>query len=123
MGAGSELAKRYFGLLSAGEVEQAVSLIADGGNFPTPMGSMSEAGPGTPTPTPRDHPTLGWSRSLPRKATTPDDWSQPGPPHPHGDNATAPPMLSWHRFDLIDSSYAVALMADITPAWREVYSR
>tara|TARA_Y100000782_G_C10105601_1_gene232288 strand:- start:212 stop:733 length:522 start_codon:yes stop_codon:yes gene_type:complete len=31
-------------------------------------------------------------------------------------------MLSWHRFDLIDSSYAVALMADRTPAWREVYS-
>tara|TARA_B100000949_G_scaffold146269_1_gene128451 strand:+ start:401 stop:922 length:522 start_codon:yes stop_codon:yes gene_type:complete len=31
-------------------------------------------------------------------------------------------MLSWHRFDLIDSSYAVALMSDRTPAWREVYS-
>ena len=31
-------------------------------------------------------------------------------------------MLSWHRFDLIDSSYAVALMGDRTPAWREVYS-
>jgi hypothetical protein len=31
-------------------------------------------------------------------------------------------MLSWHRFDLIESSYAMALMADTTPAWREVYS-
>jgi hypothetical protein len=32
-------------------------------------------------------------------------------------------MLCWHRFDLIDSTYAVALMADRTPAWREVYAR
>ena len=32
-------------------------------------------------------------------------------------------MLCWHRFDLIDSTYAVALMADVTPAWREVYGR
>jgi len=32
-------------------------------------------------------------------------------------------MLSWHRFDLIDSSYAIALMAETTPAWREVYTR
>lgn len=32
-------------------------------------------------------------------------------------------MLSWHRFDLIDSSYSIALMADRTPAWREVYGK
>ncbi|MEY2424328.1 MAG: hypothetical protein QOI95_4395 [Acidimicrobiaceae bacterium] len=32
-------------------------------------------------------------------------------------------MLCWHRFDLIDSTYAVAMMADRTPAWREVYGR
>ena len=32
-------------------------------------------------------------------------------------------MLCWHRFDLIDSTYAVAMMADVTPAWREVYAR
>jgi hypothetical protein len=74
-------------------------------------------------PTTLDDRSLGWLRYLHRKATTPDDWSQAGHPHPHWDNYTGPPMLSWHRFDLIDSSYAVALMADITPAWREVYSR
>jgi hypothetical protein len=75
-------------------------------------------------PTTLDERSLGWLRYLHRKATTPDDWSQSGPgPHPHWDNQTGPPMLSWHRFDLIDSSYAVALMADITPAWREVYAR
>ena len=75
-----------------------------------------------------DHPirlddrALGWLRYLHRKATTPDDWDRGGRPHPHWDNTTGPPMLSWHRFDLIDSSYAVALMSDRTPAWREVYS-
>ena len=65
---------------------------------------------------------MGWLRYLYRKATTADDWDRGGRPHPHWDNTTGPPMLSWHRFDLIDSSYAVALMSDRTPAWREVYS-
>jgi hypothetical protein len=32
-------------------------------------------------------------------------------------------MTSFHRFDLIDSAYAMALMSDRTPAWREVYAR
>lgn len=31
-------------------------------------------------------------------------------------------MLNWHRFDAVDSSYAIALMSDVTPAWRQVYS-
>ena len=69
-----------------------------------------------------DDRSLGWLRYLHRKATTADDWDRGGRPHPHWDNTTGPPMLSWHRFDLIDSSYAVALMSDRTPAWREVYS-
>lgn len=30
-------------------------------------------------------------------------------------------MLDFPRFDLSESSYAVAMMADVTPAWREVY--
>ena len=69
-----------------------------------------------------DDRSLGWLRYLHRKATTADNWDREGRPHPHWANITAAPMLSWHRFDLIDSSYAVALMADRTPAWREVYS-
>ena len=32
-------------------------------------------------------------------------------------------MTCFHRFDLIDSAYAVALMSDRTPAWTEVYAR
>ena len=30
-------------------------------------------------------------------------------------------MASWHRFDLVESSYAMGLMAHTTPAWRERY--
>ena len=65
--------------------------------------------------------SLGWLRYLYRKAKTPDDWSREGHPHPHWDDRTGEPMLSWHRFDLVDSSYALGLMAWSTPAWREVY--
>jgi len=66
---------------------------------------------------------LGWLRYLYRKATTPDSWDRDGHPHEHWDTTSDPPMLCWYRFDLIDSTYAVAMMADITPAWREVYGR
>lgn len=89
--------------------------------------------------------TKGWLRFLWQKATTADDWSytgaeelpwgiqlQRGPidftvdgvgPHPWWDQYSTLPYLSYPRFDLSDSSYAVLLMADQTPAWREVYTR
>ena len=68
--------------------------------------------------------TKGWLRFLWQKATTTDDWSMDGDePHPWWDQYTAPPYLSYPRFDLSDSSYAMLLMADQTPAWREVYTR
>jgi hypothetical protein len=65
--------------------------------------------------------SLGWLRYLSRKVATSDDWSRAGAPHPHWDALSDPPMCSWHRFDLVDSSYAMGLMARTTPAWREPY--
>ena len=65
----------------------------------------------------------GWLRYLFRKATTPDNWDKDGQPHAHWDNITAEPVLSWHRMDLLQSSFSIVLMADRTPAWREVYGR
>lgn len=65
----------------------------------------------------------GWLKHLWRKATTPDDWSMNGEPHPWWDRYSTPPMAAFPRFDLADSSYAMAAMADKTPAWREVYTR
>ena len=100
--------------------------------------------------TPSFHPqhnerTKGWLRFLWQKATTPDDWSyhgdeelpwgiklERGPivftddgkgPHPWWDQYSSAPYLSYPRFDLTDSSYPLLLMADQTPAWREVYTR
>ena len=65
--------------------------------------------------------SLGWLRYLHRKAHTPDDWSRCGQPHAHWDDRSDPPMASWHRFDLVDSAYAMGLMAHRTPAWTEPY--
>jgi len=74
------------------------------------------------------HPTLnrrarGWLRFLWEKATTPDDWSADGVPHMWWDRYSNPVVTSYGRFDLHNSSYALLLMADETPAWREVYTR
>ncbi len=63
----------------------------------------------------------GWLRYMYRKASVNDDWSKNGHPSEMWDAKTLPPMLNWHRFDAVDSSYAIALMSDVTPAWREVY--
>jgi len=65
----------------------------------------------------------GWLRFLWEKATTKDDWSAAGIPHPWWDRYTAPVVLSYGRFDLSYSAYGLLLMADQTPAWREVYTR
>ncbi len=87
----------------------------------------------------------GYLRFLWQKATTPDDWSYHGDeelpwgikldrgpidftvdgggPHPWWDQYSAAPYLSYPRFDLTESSNAVLVMADQTPAWREVYTR
>ena len=64
----------------------------------------------------------GWLKHLHRKATTPDDWSSTGVPHAWWDRYTSAPMMNFPRFDLQESAYAMALMADRTPAWREVYA-
>lgn len=62
-----------------------------------------------------------WGIRLPRGDI---DWNYDGKgPHPMWDQYTSAPLLSYPRFDLADSSYAVMLMADQTPAWREVYTR
>lgn len=65
----------------------------------------------------------GWLRHMWDKATTPDDWSSSGEPHPWWDRDSSPPMCAFPRFDLSESSYALAIMSDVTPAWREVYAR
>ena len=77
---------------------------------------------------PTYHPELnvraqGWLNFLYQKATTPDDWSEDGSPNEWWDQISTAPMCAFPRFDLQESTYAIGLMADRTPAWREIYSK
>ena len=67
--------------------------------------------------------TQGWLRFIWDKATTPDDWSSQGQPHPWWDRTSTPPFCTFPRFDLHETGYTLPLMADVTPAWREAYAR
>nr|MBA2346892.1 hypothetical protein [Solirubrobacterales bacterium] len=64
----------------------------------------------------------GWLRFVYDKATTPDDWSSGGEPLGWWDRDSTAPMCSFPRFDIGEMSYTLPLMADVTPAWREVYT-
>ena len=63
--------------------------------------------------------TLGWLTF--RKVSINDDWSEDGEPLDWWDKTSNPPVLNFARFDS-ESSYALGLMADVTPAWQEVYA-
>jgi len=67
--------------------------------------------------------TRGWLRFIWDKATTEDDWSINGTPHEWWDRDSTPPMCTFPRFDLSETAYILPVLADQTPAWREVYSR
>jgi len=70
-----------------------------------------------------DERARGWLRFIWDKSTTPDDWSVNGEPHPWWDRYSTPPMCSLGRFDLHETGYVLPVMCDITPAWREAYTR
>src|ERR1041384_4362970 len=65
----------------------------------------------------------GWLRFIWDKATTADDWSSGGEPHGWWDRESTAPMCSFPRFDLGETAYGLPVYADVTPAWREVYTR
>ncbi len=70
-----------------------------------------------------DERARGWLRFIWDKSTTPDDWSSSGEPHPWWDRYSTPPMCSLARFDLHETGYVLPVMCDVTPAWRETYTR
>ena len=75
-------------------------------------------------PFPRlDDRARGWLHYIWDKSTTVDDWSSSGQPHPWWDQYSTAPMCSLGRFDLHETGYVLPMMADITPAWREAYTR
>ena len=60
---------------------------------------------------------LGWLNFLYQKATTQDDWTEDGDPHEWWDRKSTPPMCSFPRFDLQESTYAIGLMTDLIILW------
>jgi len=120
-----ELTQRYAAernVALAKGVNEVLRLHKEHGKLPgqMPLAAPESAVNGLPG---LNHRARGWLRFLHLKATTEDDWSEQGPgPHPWWDGITGAPMSSFQRFDLHESSYAVVLMADKTPAWREAYS-
>ena len=132
MAHGDPFSRRDF-FKSAGAVAGAAGLgglSKDAIAAATMAQDAAAAAPPSPIPEPAASPfpamnrrTLGWLRFLWEKATTRDDWSSTGIPHPWWDRYTSPVVLSYGRFDLSYSAYGVLMMADQTPAWREVYSR
>jgi len=96
----------------------AAAVGQGGAELPAPLGLRNAAAfPGL------SQRSVGWLRFLWEKSTTPDDWTSAGIPHPWWDRYTSPVVLSYGRFDLSYSGYGLLLMADQTPAWREVYIR
>ena len=67
--------------------------------------------------------SLGWLRFMWDKATTDDDWSDQGEPHPWWDRYSEPPMCAFPRFDIAEMAYVLPMMLEATPAWREGYTR
>lgn len=67
--------------------------------------------------------SLGWLRFMWDKATTDDDWSDQGEPHPWWDRYSEPPMCAFPRFDIAEMAYVLPMMLEATPHWREGYTR
>jgi hypothetical protein len=120
----------FFKGMSAAAGAAGLSTLTPNGLAATAMAQDAAAAAPSPLPDPVTTPypalnrrTLGWLRLLWEKATTADDWTSNGVPHPWWDRYTAPVVLSYGRFDLSFSAYGILMMADQTPAWREVYTR
>jgi hypothetical protein len=65
----------------------------------------------------------GWLKYMHRKIQLPSTWTKDGKPHEAWDHQTLPPVLDMYRYDLTFSTFAIAMMAEVTPAWREVYAK
>lgn len=67
----------------------------------------------------------GWLKYLYEKVTEEgtEQWGSESQPGPKWDRWSLAPTCSFPRFDLHESTYAIALLADRMPAWREPFRR
>jgi len=91
--------------------------------------ARTKAVPVIGSPSPNGIPTEARNlfRHLYVKCTSPhgkgtkDDWTMTGEPHSYWDRYTGAPMSNYPRFDLQETSYAIALFSRRTPAWKQPY--
>lgn len=88
--------------------------------YPAATSSVQDVVPGYPI---LSEEAIGWLAYMNRKVEFGGVWSKDSRPHESWDNLTGPPVGTQHRYDLTYATFALALMADATPAWREAYSK
>ena len=88
---------------------------------PFKVTSMRQLTGGIPTLTDE---AMGWLAYQHRRATVHSvgKWSKDDAVHISWDNRTGDPIDNYYRYDLTFSTFAIALMAEHTPAWREAYT-
>lgn len=88
---------------------------------PYKVNSMREITPGIPALTDE---AMGWLAYSHRRTTVlaAGKWGKDDQVHKSWDNFTGDPIDNYYRYDLTFSTFAIALMAEHTPAWREVYT-
>lgn len=88
---------------------------------PFKVASMRELTPGIPTLTDE---AMGWLAYQRRRTSeyAAGKWTKDDVVHKSWDNFTGAPIDNYYRYDLTFGSYAIALMAEHTPAWREAYT-
>jgi hypothetical protein len=101
--------------------DAAATLPGDSaGEFPARVTSSSDIVPGKTYLTDE---ALGWLAFLDRKTTFNDSWFKDDNVHPSWDNYTGAPIGVYHRYDLSYATYALGIMSENTPAWREEYGK
>ena len=88
--------------------------------YPAPVSSLHDTVLGYPA---LSEEAMGWLAYMNRKVELDGTWSKDGKPHEAWDNVSGAPVQNLYRYDLTYGSFAVAMMAELTPAWREGYSK
>lgn len=88
--------------------------------FPAPVSSLNDTVLGYPA---LSEEAMGWLAYMHRKVGLGGTWAKDGKPHEAWDNISGAPVQNLYRYDLTYGSFALAMMAELTPAWREGYSK
>lgn len=100
-------------------LDDSAAAYVPGTACPFKVRSLRELTPGGPAMTDEG---MGWLAYLKRRVDYGGTWGIADAPHLSWDNHSFIPVLNYYRYDLTWQCYALALIAQRTPAWREVTS-